>query len=278
MKVAYLGPQGTFTEHAAKKLFPEAELAPLRRIRNVAMGVEDKHFDAGVVPVENIYEGDVSKTLDAIRKCEKTKIVSETSFQVVHCVGALYSHGRITKIYSKDQALNQCEEYLIEEYPKADFISVESTSHAAKYVAQEKMSDAAAIASREALKMAGLEVIAEDICPDNRTRFFGLARKMTGITGADKTLLSIHPLARDEPGLLHKVLGIFAALDINLDYIQSRPDRSKGYYFYTDIQGHAHDKKVMAAIDSVRLCLDPEEKHPDCVKVLGSYHNSEWKE
>lgn len=281
MKVAYLGPQGTFTEKATKEVFPSEELVPLQPIRRVVRSVETGEVDHGVVPIENIYDGEVRETLDSLTECSKTRIISEMSLAIVHCLGALQGRGQITRIYSKDQALEQCSRYLCEKYPDADTFAVSSTAEAARRIAEEKMLDAAAIASESALMGSGLEILASDICPNNKTRFVILGTASTNKSGDDKTFVAIHPQSskvRDRPGVLNCTLDFFASLGINLEYIQSRPDGKKGYIFYIELNGHERDEAVNTALDSIRLSLDPQKLFLDTVKVLGSYKNTHWKE
>jgi len=281
IKVAYLGPQGTFTEKVARDFFPSEDLVPLQPIRKVVKAVETGEAEHGIVPIENFYNGEVRETLDSLTECSRTRIIAETSLAIVHCLGALQSHGQVTRIYSKDQALEQCSRYLCEKYPDADTIAVSSTALAAERVAREKMLDAAAIASESALKAAGLEILASDICPNNKTRFAVLWTASTNRSGDDKTFIAIHPQhprVRDKPGVLDCALGFFARLGINLEYIQSRPDGKRGYIFYIELNGHERDEAVVSALDSIRLSLDQQKMFPNTVKVLGSYKNTHWKE
>jgi len=278
MKVAYLGPEKTFTEKVTKELFPQEELIPLIPIRKVIMAVETGEVQLGVVGLENFYNGEVRETLDVLTKAENARIIMEKAGQVVHCFGALPNHKEINKIYSHPQAIEQCSEFLYENYPNATVTSVGSTAEAANLIAKNKEYDSAAIAPKPALLAANLEVLAEDICPNNKTRFIVIGREKTQSTGDDKTLLAIHPPIRDKSGVLHHILGFFAGLEVNLEYIQSRPDRKKGYYFYIEVDGHKEDKLLKHAIEGVRLSLDPEEQYTDTIKVLGSYPNSHWKD
>jgi chorismate mutase/prephenate dehydratase len=280
MTVVYLGPQKTFTEKVAGNLFPfsDVELIPLQPIRNVVMAVENDKAEYGVVPLENIYNGHVIHTLDSLTKCRKAKIIQETSLKVVHCLGAFPCHGVIERIYSKDQALEQCDDFIYSKFPDAETVATGSTAEAAEIIAREKVLNAAAIASEEALKKSGLEIIASDLCPNNSTRFVVLGQNRTYQTGDDKTLIAIHPHGRDHPGVLADCLEIIRSQHINLECIYSRPDRKKGYYFYLELDGHENDPGVKNSLQAVRYSLDPHSKHPDTVKVLGSFSNSHWKE
>ncbi len=276
-KIAYLGPEKTFTEQAAMEIFPFGELISFQPIRRVIKAVENEEADYGVVPIENFYNGDVRETLDSLTECFKTKVISEKAMKIVHCLGALPNHAAIKQILSKDQALEQCSRYICENYPDASTISASSTAEAVKKIRDENLLYVAAIASETALKEGGLEILARDICPNNKTRFIVLGREKTKPTGDDKTFLAIHPPVRDRPGVLHDFLGFIAGLGINLEYIQSRPDGKRGYYFYIELDGHASEEKIQTAIKGIKLSLDPEKEYSDTIKILGSYSNSNWK-
>ncbi len=280
MKVAYLGPAGTFSEMAARVICADLEkrsdFLSLQPIRNVIMAVESRKADLGVVPIENFYNGEVRETLDSLAECLETKIIQERAFTIVHCLGALPNHGKINRILSKDQALEQCSRYLCENYADVEKIAVSSTKEAAQIVIRDNLMDAAAIASEEGLK--GLEVLAKDICPNNKTRFVVLGRDSTKPSGDDKTFLAIHPEIKDRPGVLDKVLRYISDAGINLEYIQSRPDGNKGYCFYLELNGHTKDEYVSFTLKRIKDYLDPEGKFPNSVKILGSYRNTHWKD
>jgi len=278
MKVAYLGPEKTFTEKVTRCLFPAEELFPMQPIRKVVLSVEDGKMDRGVVPLENFYRGAVIQTLDSLVKCDSTRIIQEKSLKVVHCLGVLKGHCPIIKIYSKDQALDQCDDFIANSFPDAMTIATTSTAEAADYIARERLMDSAVIASKDALVKSGLEVMAEDICPNNSTRFVVLGREYAQPTRDDKTIIAIHPLARDEPGVLADCLNIFKALHINLEAMHSRPDGKKGYYFYIELNGHEKDRGVETALQAIKSSLDSENKYQGVVRILGSYANSHWKD
>ena len=278
MKIAYLGPEGTYSGEVAKKLFSSDSLVPMQSIRTVVNSVEEEKVDYGIVPLENFYNGEVRETFDSLTQCEKTRIIQEFSFKIVHCIGALKNHGDIKKILSKDQALEQSSKYLSKFYPDSQTIAVSSTSEAVKKIVDGNLLDSAAIASEESLKNLGLEILDSDLCPDNKTRFIVLGRNHTLPSGKDKTFLVIHPPYRDRPGILNNILNFFAGFGINLELIQSRPDGKCGYYFYVELDGHEKDKGVQMSIESIKFSLDPESKHNNVVKILGSFKDTNWKD
>ncbi|MBD3253428.1 ACT domain-containing protein [Candidatus Pacearchaeota archaeon] len=276
MKIAYLGPENTFTENITKKLFPEDELIPIKPIRKVIQAVELGNVDKGIVPIENFYSGEVIETLDALTEVSRTRIIESIGFSIKHCLGTLPENSEIKKIFSKDQAINQCSKYLCENYPNVETISVSSTSEAVNRIKNENMLDAGAIASEEALLNNNLKILSKEICPNNKTRFAILGNEETKPTGDDKTFLTFHPV-KDRPGILQSCLGFFSNLGINLDYIQSRPDGKGGYRFYIELKGHEKDKAVKIAIKSLKYSLDSEDNYQEVVKILGSFPNTDWK-
>ncbi len=276
MKIAYLGPEKTFTEGIAREIFPDGELIPHMPIRNVVMAVENGRVDAGVVPIENFYNGAVIHTLDSLTRCDKVKITKERALKVVHCLGAVKGYGKINKIFSKDQALEQCDEFISSRFPEVETITSASTAQAAEYVSKNNLLDSAAIASEVALKRSGLEIIARDLCPNNSTRFVVLGYEVTRPTGDDKTILAIHP-PEDRPGVLSDCLNIIGSQHINLECIHSRPDGKKGYFFYLELNGHQEDENVKIAMEALSYSLDPKKRDLDTIKVLGSFANSHWK-
>ncbi len=278
MKITYLGPEKTFTEKAARELFPEGDLIPVQPIRNVVMSVENGNAEAGVVPLENFYNGHVIHTLDSLIRCEKTKIIKEKSLKVVHCLGALPNHGQITKIYSKDQAIDQCDDYLYKNFPNAQTIQTASTAEAAEYILKNNCLDSAAIAPEAALTKSKLEIMAADLCPNNSTRFIVLGTTPAMPTGDDKTIISIHPPIRDRPGVLADCLNILGSQHINLECIYSRPDGEKGYFFYAELNGHKDDENIKIALSALSYSLDQKHVHPNTIKILGSFANSRWKD
>lgn len=275
MTVAFLGGQKpTFTGIAARETFPDEDFLPLSSIWNVAMAVEEGRAEFGVVPLQNCYEGEIPDTLYALTYCSSTRMVREVAMPIVHCLGAL-PDAKIKRILSRDQAIRQCKGYISQHYPHAVLEYTETTGKAVEKIIQEHMVDGAAIAPESALD--GLEILAKDICPNNRTRFIVLGRYQTEPSGDDKTFLTLHP-HRNGSGVLYGCLKPFAEREINMEFIQSRSDGSKGwYYFDIEIVGHEQDGPVRGALDGIREFLDART-YPDAVKIFGSYKNTHWKD
>ncbi len=265
LKVAYLGPQATFTHMACMKRFGQlAEYIPLRGIGEVFSEVEKGKADYGVVPVENSTEGMVSHTLDMFVDSD-LKICGEILMEVSHHLLSKHGErGQITKIYSHPHAIAQSRKWLDTNMPAVSLFEVPSTAAAAEIAAKDE--SAAAIASELASRLYDLRVVASRIedSPYNFTRFLIIGQASCPITGNDKT--SILFAIRDRVGALHRMLEPFAQQQINLTKIESRPSRYRvwEYIFYVDFEGHAEQSAVQTALDRLRdECL--------FLKVLGSY-------
>lgn len=267
MKVGVLGPQGTFSEKAAKKVHPEAQIRYYDDFEDVLVAVEAGEVDSGVVPLENSLEGSVGQNLDGLLRRD-VKIIGEVNVQVRHCLIGRGRKDEVKVILSHPQALAQSRRYIKSHYPHAELRTTGSTSHAVR-LAQE-FPEMAAIAGAEAAKRYGLAIMDRNIqdSEDNVTRFAVVGKEPTAPTGRDKTSLAIY-LERTEPGALWEVLGEFATRGINLTKIESRPSR-KGlgdYYFFIDLEGHVTDPKVGEALARI-------EKKAAMTKLLGSYPRS----
>jgi len=265
--VAYLGPAATFTHQAALSRFGAAvEYLPVHTIGDVFTEVETAHADYGVVPIENSTEGAVNSTLDMLSH-STLKICSEIRHEIAHCLASNERKDDIRKIYSKSEAIGQCNHWLRTTFPTAELIEVSSTAVAAERAAGEP--GAAAVASELAARMYGLAVVERNIedIHHNVTRFLVIGRHESPPSGDDKTSLMFS--TKDRVGALHEVLGIFMDCDINLSMIESRPSRKKAweYYFFSDFDGHVTDAKVEEAIKRL-------EQQCQFVKVLGSYPKS----
>jgi len=265
MKVAYLGPQGTFTQAAVFKHFGHAvDTAPLDAIDEVFREVESSAAHYGVVPIENSTEGAVNHTLDMFM-ISNLRICSEVELRIHH---NLLSQARdlqdIERIYAHQMALAQCREWLDAKLPNVERVAVNSNAEAARLAAAEAGS--AAIAGDAAAEIYGLQLLAPNIedRPDNTTRFLVIGRQMPAPSGRDKTSLLVS--AANKPGALYRLLQPLAQHDISLSRIESRPSRQGmwEYVFFIDIEGHVQEEKVANALQAL-------EEEAAMVKVLGSY-------
>ncbi len=264
LKIAYLGPQASFTHLAALKRFgSQLDYITCESIADVFLDVERGAVDYGVVPIENSIEGAVTHTLDMFMDSE-LKICAQIILDISHNLLANCPKNKIRRVYSNPQVFGQCRIWLQENLPGAERIEVSSTTRAAGIAAKEKNS--ACIASLLASKVYKLKAIAADIedSPHNITRFFVIGTQNIGPTGDDKTsvLFSI----KDKVGALYEMLLPFKNNRINLTRIESRPSKKKAwdYYFFVDLEGHQDNPGVKKALAQLRLKCN-------FLKVLGSY-------
>lgn len=268
LKIAYLGPAGTYTESAAIKHFGSAPACnPLASIDDVFRAVEAGNVDYGVIPVENSTEGAVGRSLDLLLNTS-LKICGEVHLPIHHnLMSRVTAVGEIKTVYAHAQSLGQCHEWLNRNLPNVPRIAVASNAEAARIAAGE--SGSAAIAGDSAARLYELNILASSIedNPDNTTRFLILADHDAGRSGQDKTSLVCS--AQNRPGAVHELLTPFAKNNVSMTRFESRPAKGLGggkweYVFYVDIEGHREDAAVAAALQE--LC-----GKASFVKILGSY-------
>ena len=265
LQVAYLGPEGTFTQAAALKQFGHSvSTVALRAIDEVFREVEAGSAHYGVVPVENSTEGVVSHTLDMFMR-SPLKICGEVTLRVeLHLLSREEALADIRKVYAHGQALAQCREWLDAKLPQAERIAVASNAEAARRVADEM--NAAAVAGEAAAELYGLEILERNIEdePGNTTRFLVIGTQQVEPSGKDKTSLLVS--VRNRPGALYGLLRPFSEHGISMTRIESRPSRQGiwDYVFFVDIEGHCADPEVARALEEL-------EAHASLLRVLGSY-------
>lgn len=266
VKVAYLGPEGTFTQQAALKHFGNsAQSRPLAAIDEVFREVEAGAVNYGVVPVENSTEGVINHTLDNFMN-SNLQICGEVELRIHHhlMISDITRADSITRIYSHAQSLAQCRKWLDSHYPNVERVAVASNAEAAKRVKSEW--NAAAIAGDMAADLYGLKVLAEKIedRPDNSTRFLIIGSQAVPASGDDKTSLMVS--MRNEPGALHDLLEPFRRHNVDLTRVETRPSQSGNwtYVFFIDFKGHRDTPEVAEALKEVGACASD-------IKVLGSY-------
>ena len=266
LTVAYLGPQGTFSEAAVLKRFGSAvQGKSCANIDDVFHAVESGAVHYGMVPVENSSEGAVGRTLDMLMQ-GTLQICGEVMLPIHQC---LLGQGNdqldeIKTVYSHPQSLGQCQSWLNTNLPRAARIPVASNAEAARLAAENP--DSAAIAGSQAALRFGLNVCVENIEDDanNTTRFLVLGNQQVAPSGNDKTSLVMSTANR--PGAVHDLLVPLARHAVSMTRLESRPARSGlwEYVFYMDIEGHQADAKVAAALAELKQVAA-------FVKVLGSY-------
>ena len=265
LSVAYLGPEGTFTEAAALKRFGSAiQGQSCATIDDVFRAVESGTAHYGVVPAENSTEGAIGRTLDLLLQ-SPLQVCSEVMLAIHQCLLARQCDlGKIKTVYSHAQSLGQCQGWLNANLPHAARIAVSSNAEAARLAAENAQS--AAIAGVQAAAHFGLSVCVENIEDDanNTTRFLVLGNQEVAPSGKDKTSLVMS--AANRPGAVHDLLVPLAKHGVSMTKLESRPARSGlwEYIFFVDIEGHQSDAKVAAALAELKQVAA-------FVKVLGSY-------
>ncbi len=266
LEVAYLGPEGTYTQAAVLKHFGKAvHPRPLPAINEIFRDVEAGNADYGVVPVENSTEGVVNHTLDMFSS-SNLLICGEVSLPVHHHLLSVgESLDTVTEVFAHSQSFAQCRQWLDRKLPHAERNVVSSNGEAAR-LAAERGTHTAAIAGKPAAERYGLGILAANIedDPDNTTRFLVIGKQLVPPTGNDMTtiLLSSH----NRPGALYDMLRPFSDSGVNLTRIESRPSRRANwdYNFFVDIEGHADDPAISKVLQDMQTNVA-------FFKFLGSY-------
>jgi len=270
LKIAYLGPEATYTHQAAMKNFGQTlDYLALTTVPDVFDCVARGEADYGVVPVENSTQGTVISTLDMLVEAGLT-IVAQIYLEISHALISNSPIEEITSVHSKDNALGQCRQWLSRRLPGVDLVAASSTA-AAVALARETPG-VAAIASKVASQLYEVPIVEENIQDkqDNITRFLVIGKEPTPRLGGgrDKSTF-VFTLPNNHPGALIKALFPFSMRGINISKIESRPSRQKlwDYYFYIDVGGHRDDPKLGEAIAEL-------EQFCPFLKWLGSYPNT----
>jgi len=265
-KVAFQGERGAFSEDAATKLFGTSiDFVPRMSLREVFELVTQDKVEFGVVPLENSQAGSINDTYDLLL-VYPLNILAEAILKVSHCLMALPGDNlaNITTIYSHPQALAQCDEFLSK--LKVEIVPNYDTAGSAKMITEKKLKNCAAIASRRAADIYGLEILAPEIetSANNYTKFVAISKQKAKPAQRNKTSLVF--AAEHKPGSLYRVLGIFATRNINLTKLESRPSRTKPweYVFYADFEGHLDGEVYQEAMREL-------QKETTFIKILGSY-------
>lgn len=267
MRLAHLGPPGTFGESAASAWAPDAEYVAVASHAAVALAVTSGEADAGVLAIENSIEGSVSETLDLLIHDTDLCIAGEVVVPVEHCLIARPGTRRdeLMVVYSHPQALAQCRKYLARVVPAARLEATLSTVAGVERALGE--AGAAGIGAERAASRLGGEIVERSIQDraGNVTRFVVVAERDAPRSGRDKTSLAFKT-AHDRPGTLVEVLSELASRGVNLTKIESRPSRDALgiYVFLVDLEGHREDPLVAEAILRVR-------EKSSWLKVFGSY-------
>ena len=264
--VAFLGPEGTFTQAAALKHFGHSAVsAPLSAIDEVFREVASGSANYGVVPVENSTEGVINHTLDSFRE-STLSICGEVELRIHHhlLIGPNTKADNITRVYSHPQSLAQCRKWLDAHLPNVERIPLSSNAEAAKRVIGEWNSAAIAGEMAEVLyELTPLHQNIEDE-PDNATRFLIIGQQTVPASGDDKT--SIMVSVKNQPGALYSLLEPFRKHRVDLTRVETRPSRTAtwSYVFFIDFIGHCDDENVRQALDEISSVVAE-------LRLLGSY-------
>jgi prephenate dehydratase len=272
-RVAFLGPEGTFTEEAllASPEADQLEPVPEPTVYECVMAVHAREVDQAVVPIENSLEGSVNATLDAlVFETEEVTIIGEQVHPIQHCLIARgpLQLAEIERVVSHPQANAQCARFIRTRLPNARVTSANSTADAVRIVADSE-EPWAALGNRLSAQLYGCQILeagVEDVA-ENETRFVWLAREQPANSGggAWKTSVVFWGLP-DSPGALLSVLQEFADRNVNLSKIESRPlkQRLGRYIFFADLEGEQSEAAVQAALDAVGAKVET-------LRILGSY-------
>src|SRR5688572_8439985 len=255
LKVAYLGPEGTFTQSAVFKHFGHSVHAlAVPTIDEVFHEVESSTADFGVAPVENSSEGTVNiHTLDMFLT-SPLKICGEIELRIhQHLMGRMQDIGEVRRVCAHPQSLAQCRSWLAEHLPNVEKIPVASNAEAARRARDED--GTAALAGEAAAQVYSLRILFNSVedREDNTTRFVVVGRKLFPASGSDKTSILVSATGTEGPGALLHLLGPLARHGVNLTRIESRPSRRRkwDYVFFVDLDGHADDEAVRKALEEV---------------------------
>jgi len=264
LKIAYLGPPGTWTHQAAiNKFGASVEYSEMESLEEVFDAVARRRANYGVVPIENSTEGAAAHTLDLFAD-SPLHLCAQILLRIEHCLMATGPREEITTLYSHAAVFAQCRDWLARHFPKAELIEVPSTTRAAEIAARTPR--AGALGGPLAAALHGLAVLDHAIqdSATNTTRFLVIGERTCPPTGRDRTSLMFS--VRNEPGSLFHALAPFDALHINLSRIESRPNRRRDweYFLFVDVQGHCEEEQVQTALRGL-------QQYCSFVKVLGSY-------
>ena len=266
MRIAYQGEPGAFSEAASRQFAPEALLVPCKSFEEVFAAVDTGAVDFGVLPIENSIGGSIHRNFDLLLE-HQLPIVGELEVPVVHHLLALPGRTleQVKKVYSHPQALAQCDRFL-RTLSGVEITATYDTAGSAKMIADERLEDAAAIASARAAEVFGLVPLKSGIqdYQNNTTRFLVVGRRPLSSVPADKTTLVF--TLPNEPGALFKALSVFSLRDIDLTKLESRPipGTKWEYLFYVDL-ATASDE-----VSCARALAHLSEFAP-MMRVLGSY-------
>jgi len=275
MKIAFLGPEASFTQLTATQLFPNEELIPKANILDCFLAVQNNEVDKAVVPLENSIEGTVSMTLDYLYQTPEIRVEAEAVMPIAHHLmihPSQENDNPIEKIYSHPQALAQSFHSLNKNYPDVPKQEFASTAAAAKRVSENPDRKIAAVANKFAAELYGLRIINDNIhdVEENHTRFIVISKSEetfdSDLNSSGKKTGLLITLPQDHAGGLHQVLSVFAWRNMNLSKIESRTLKTKlgNYFFFVTVVGDWNNVLYINSIDELRAIGAD-------IKFLGNY-------
>ncbi len=259
IRVAVLGPEGTFTDIAAKKIFNGVDFDYCNSVEDVFDSVKSG-IDFGIVAIENSLEGSINVTMDCLMEYD-VKIFKEVILDINLCIAVMPKTKNINRILSHPHALAQCRKFLKKNFPNVKLQGYDSTAAAMQKIRKSKNS--AAIGPEETAKIYGLKILHRSI-QDSRsqTRFILISKKSSAAGNKTSIIFAV----KDIPGALYSVLKEFAIKKINLKKIESRPSKRKlgEYLFFVDFEGNLGNKKISDVMEKIRF-------NTTFLKILGSY-------
>ncbi|MHB8126467.1 MAG: prephenate dehydratase [Desulfitobacteriaceae bacterium] len=272
MKVGYLGPKGTFSEEAASRYFEQqdVQLVAFQTILDVLEEVQSGTIDKAVVPIENTFEGSINLSVDSLAESPDLFVQGEIIMAISqHLLGVEQANlAEIKEVWSIPPAFAQCKKFIRK--LRANVKNFDSTVSAAVEMKKQGRTDVGSIASEWAAKQLGLRILASNIqdSVENHTRFVVVTKGQELLEAPQKTMLLIVP-CQEHTGVLSNIVHVFASLNLNLSWIESRPTKTRlgTYQFYLDVDAGLQDERMSKAISILQIL---ENK----VRILGSYVTS----
>jgi prephenate dehydratase len=269
MKIGYLGPSGTFSEEASFRYFtdPSTERIAYPTFLDIFDAIQEEEIDQGIVPIENSIEGTISVVLDCLQFYNDIFICGESVVTIVQHLLALHNvdQGDLKEIWSHPQPLAQCRNFIRKLHVKTK--SFDSTVAAAIELVKSNRTDVGVIGTSWAAKKLNLNMLASNIqdYEENHTRFFVLRKGEVLPENLNKTVLLVTP-NEEHPGVLVNILNVFAALELNLTWLESRPTKKRlgEYQFFMKIEDGVASDRMQKAIQILSM-------YDHNVRVLGSY-------
>jgi prephenate dehydratase/prephenate dehydrogenase len=271
ISIATLGPDGSDGCQAARKYAPDATLRFYNRIPDIINAFVNEETDLALIPIYNTREGEIKEYFRLMEQLEEGYWIDNIVLPIHLSLGALQQQDgkrEVTIIVGRSSVFRQCEDYIAENYPEATLMTVQDIDIALADIQDRNLLDYAVIESEELLRRHGLEILAREVVPHNRTRFAILGSNLASQTGYDATAIITRPL-KDRVGLLVDILGEFTRRGINILDLRSENDiKTQKLQIYIEVEGHIGDERLSQALESIEKNIIQEE---GSLKLLGSF-------